>query len=92
MLLPIIVIVLLFGTAVGELPELLSLTDNVSNDFTILKAGFAECAPVVSATSHEPIPLINNQSDGAVVRWITAFDGAKPASPDLLVLHSVLRR
>ena len=92
MLFPLIVIVLLFGTAVGELPELLSLTDNASNDFTMIRAGFTECTPVVSAASHQPIPLNHNQSDGAVIRWISTFDGVKPALPDLLALHSVLRR
>lgn len=83
---------LLCGTAVAELPELLSLADNASNDFTIIKAGFAECVPVASAVNHELPPLYANDSGRANIHLLAAFDGARPASANLLVLLSVLRR
>ena len=48
---------LLCGIISAEIPELLSLTDDTSNDFTIRKAGSAECAATFSAAAHESVPM-----------------------------------
>jgi hypothetical protein len=92
MLVPIIASMLLCGIVAAEFPELLSLVDNVSNDFTIRKAGSAECAPMLRAANHKPIPLNRKDSEyGTHIRWAATFGDAKPPSSELFVFHSVLR-
>jgi hypothetical protein len=93
MLIGITVSVLFGGIVAAELPELLSLEDNTSNDFTICKAGSAECASMLSAVNPGPIRLNLEDSEyGKRIRWAATFEGTKPKSTDLFVFHSVLRR
>lgn len=93
LLVSIIVSVLLCGIVAAELPELLTLTDNTSNDFTIHKSGLAERAPKLSVANHLPIRLHGQDSEsGARVCWADAFGDAGPPSAELFVLNSVLRR
>lgn len=51
------VCLLLCGIASAEIPELLSLTDNTSNDFTISKADKQECTSTLSAGILKSVPL-----------------------------------
>src|SRR3974377_1308165 len=53
----LMVCVLLGGIVSAELPELLSLTDNTSNDFTIRKASGPESTSTLSAAIHKSVPL-----------------------------------
>ena len=93
MLIAITVSVLFCGIVAAELPELLSLGDNTSNDFTICKAGSAECASMLSAVNSGPIRLNLEDSEcGTRIRWAATVEGKKRKSSDLFVLHSVLRR
>jgi hypothetical protein len=92
MLVPIIVGLLLCGLITAELPELLSLTDNTSNDFTVRKAPTPQGTPNPSAVSHNSSRL---NTEGfphkQQVGWIAAFDDVEPASSSLLILLCVLR-
>lgn len=85
--------VFLFGIVATELPELLTLSDNTSNDFAMRKVGSAACATMVSPVNHRPMPLSMKDSESALdIRRAAALEDPKPASSDLFSFHSVLRR
>jgi hypothetical protein len=85
--------VFLLGIVVTELPELLTLSDNTSNDFAMRKAGSAECASMLSTANHRAIPLNMKDSEYSTdIRCAPALEDPKPTSSDLFFLHSVLRR
>ena len=85
--------VFLLGIVATELPELLTLSDNTSNDFALRKADSAECASMLSTANHRPMPLNMKDSEyGTDICCAPALEDPKPASPDLFFLHSVLRR
>jgi hypothetical protein len=93
MLVAIAASVLFVGIVATELPELLSLTDNTSNDFAFRKAGPAECTSILNTANHCPIPLNMKDSEYSTdIRWTAALEDAAPPSSDLCLLHSVLRR
>jgi len=84
--------VFLLGIVATELPELLTLSDNTSNDFAMRKAGAAEFASMLSTVNHRALPLnIKGLEHVTEIRWAPALEDPKPASPDLSSLHSVLR-
>lgn len=92
MLVPVIACMLLCGIVAAELPELLSLADNTSNDFTIQKTGSGECAPMLSAANHELIPADKKDPEsGTHPRQAATLGRAKPPSPELVALYAVLR-
>ena len=91
-LVPIIVGLLLCGLITAELPELLSLVDNTSNDFTVRKASAPQSTANPSALSYNSSRLntkgfAHNQQVGR----IAAFDDVKPASSSLFILLCTLR-
>jgi len=87
------VCVLLCGIVSAELPELLSLTDNTSNDFTIRKARSPEPTSTLSATIHQSGPLdTKNFACGSRTHCAPTLVAAETATDSLFVLHSVLRR
>ena len=84
--------VFLLGIVATELPELLTLSDNTSNDFAMRKAGTAEFASMLSTANHTLLPLnMKGPEYGADIRWAPALEDPKPATSDLFCLHSVLR-
>ena len=92
LLLPFGVCLLLCGIVSVEIPELLSLIDNTSNDFTISKAGGRECMPPLSAAIHKSVlPDTMNFECGAHTHGESTFAGAETIPSHLLVLHSELR-
>jgi len=92
LLFTLVVCLLLCGIVFAETPELLSLTDNTSNDFTIRKAGSRECTLKLSAAMHKSAPLDISFACGPSIHCALTFLGAETTSSDLLVLHSALRR
>jgi hypothetical protein len=92
-LVAVAVSVFLLGIVAAELPELLTLSDNTSNDFAMRQAGSAECASILSTANHRLMPLNMKDSEhGTDIRCAPALEDPKPASSDLFFLHSVLRR
>ena len=84
---------LVLGIVGAELPELLSLVDNTSNDFMLRKVGRAEGARPFAAASHGSLlPDTRNLGCGTRSYGRAAVLGAELVSFDLFVLHSVLRR
>jgi hypothetical protein len=88
-----LVFVLLCGIVSSELPELLSLTDNTSNDFTFRKASGQERTSTLGAAVHKSVPLDKRNSECApCTNCALMLAATKTISSDLFVLHSVLRR
>jgi hypothetical protein len=77
----------------GECPELLSLTDNTSNDFAIRRAASAEGVHVMSAAKHGSIAIFARAVEGvpAELRKSTVQDNS-PTRCALFIVNSVLRR
>jgi hypothetical protein len=92
LVLPLMVCLLLSGVLSAEFPELLSLTDNASNDFTIRKADGSERGATLSAGIHESIPLELKEFEcGARTHCAPPLVRSQAISPGLFVLHSELR-
>ena len=92
-LIRLLVCVLLCGIVSSELPELLSLTDNASNDFTFRKASGRECRSTLSVTIHKCVPLDKKNCEcGPCSNCAPTLVPTETVSSDLFVLHSVLRR
>ena len=89
-----IVFFLLSGIVATELPELLTLTDNASNDFTLCRASSVEGVRVFSAAKQGAIRFAVRAvvAHGAVELATVAVKGASPTRSGLFILQSVLRR
>ena len=78
---------LICAIAVDQFSELLSLTDNTSNDFTIREETFTARAPILSAVNYDLVPLHPMpREDGKRVRRPQTFEDGKPSSADLPLL------
>ena len=92
LLLSLTVCLLLSAILTAELPELLTLSDNTSNDFTGRKAGSRECIGTLDFAVHKSV-----SSDAMNFRYDAQTDSASllanagPNSYGLSVLYSVLR-
>jgi hypothetical protein len=76
-----------------EIPELLSLTDNTSNDFTVRKAASAEGVHVLSVAKQGAIKIFARAVEhlAAELRK-SSFQDATPTCSALFIVNSVLRR
>lgn len=76
----------------GELPELLSLTDNTSNDFAMRRAGSAEGIHVLSVAKQSAVQIFAKAVEySAELPESTVEDTSSPRSA-LFIINSVLRR
>ena len=73
----------------AEVPELLSLTDNASNDFTIHKTSTRELAQALNAAIDTHILRHAEQFERATCASLPP--NTEPSSSSLFLLHSVLR-
>lgn len=92
LLCPIVASLLILGAVGAELPELLSLVDNTSNDFVIQKTCSVGTSPRLAVALHVIFPL-HTKCLGC-----RAFDcdsanifRAAVVSSEVFLLHSVLR-
>jgi hypothetical protein len=95
LLLSLAVCFLLCGIASAEFPELLTLIDNTSNDFTISKGARQQCTltPTLSEGRSNSAPLdTQNFECGAHPHCSPTVVGAETISSDLFVLYSNFRR
>jgi hypothetical protein len=84
---------LILGIIGAEVPELLSLVDNTSNDFVVRKIDKGGGAPALAIATNAS-PLLDTKHFGRDP-WANGagiFLGADVISCDLFLLHSVLRR
>src|SRR5277367_1709844 len=92
---------ILFCTVIGmllcsvfatEIPELLSLTDSTSNDFTIRDAATRVSFSHTTTGAGAPIAFdLNAFVDAAGLLRSLAHESTTPVSADLQYLHSILR-
>jgi hypothetical protein len=77
----------------GEIPELVSLTDNTSNDFAVRRPAFAESVHVLSVAKQGAIQIFARAVEhvAAEFRKCTVRDTSTMRSAHLIV-NSVLRR
>ena len=87
-----IVSVLLCGIVAAELPELLSLTDNTSNDFTICKVN-SSLLPIAHSVQNVQKAAIDlkDSSHNSLFLHLAPFVGAELIPALLFILHSILR-
>jgi hypothetical protein len=83
---------LLFGIVAGELPELLTLTDNTTNDFTVSSAH--SVVPPVRLNGSKNVRIADKDSAPAPNLFfsrLSAFEKAELVPSDIFILHSILR-
>ena len=84
---------LLCAIVAAEVPELLRLTDETSNDFTMRRASGREVNQTLSAAIHRSVILdTENFEHKGGARDARTFKGAEIVFSDLFVLHSVFRK
>src|SRR5215472_15070723 len=83
---------LLCAIVAGELPELLSLTDNTTNDFTVRGARSAVPAVRLNASQNGRVA---DQDSAPALDFLSLrespYEKAELAPSDILILHSILR-
>lgn len=88
-----IVFLLLCGIFAGEVPELVTLVDNATNDFTVCRTNSATSS--VRLAAKNPVQIANDNSNtGApevLVPFVTSFRKAAVVPSSAFVLHSILR-
>jgi hypothetical protein len=90
MLVSVVASMLLCCMVVSEFPELLSLADNASNDFSIRAS---DSAPILSVANQTPIAVdMRDSESGTHLCRAGTFGCAQPSSSESFDLHSVLRR
>jgi len=92
-LVPVLGSLLILGILSAELPELMSLLDNTANDFVVRKIGRRESATRLALAGYDSVlPAVKHFEYDRCADPAVTFVRAKVASPELFVLHSVLRR
>jgi hypothetical protein len=83
---------LLCAIVAGELPELLSLTDNATNDFTV--SGARPVVPPVRLNASKHVRIADKDSAPApnlLFSRQSPFKKAELVPSDVLILYSILR-
>lgn len=85
--------ILLCGIVASEFPELLTLTDNTSNDFTIRKTNIDGLGVLPDAGRPVRIADVNSSLPAATLLHsrLIPFEKAAPVPSELFILHSILR-
>jgi hypothetical protein len=85
-----VIAVLLCSLFATEIPELLSLTDSTSNDFTVAAARVSFTHTSTQAGTSSAFDLKHCAPDVGLLHSL-AHESTTPISADLQYLHSVLR-
>jgi hypothetical protein len=88
-----LVLLLLCGIVAGEFPELVSLTDNAANDFTVRRTDSVGSPALLSAKRHVRITemVSNTHSPQLPFSQVSPFEKAAFVPSDAFLLHSILR-
>jgi hypothetical protein len=76
----------------GEFPELLSLTDNTSNDFAMRSAASAEGIHILSAAKQGAVQIFARPVEYSVEFRESRVEDTSPTRSALFIINSVLRR
>ena len=92
-LLRALVLLLLCGIVVEEFPELLSLTDNATNDFTVIRINSRTSPTLVHAAGHVRKADLDSYTYAPELCFsrVSSFDKAELVPSGAFILHSVLR-
>jgi hypothetical protein len=92
-LVSVLVSFLLCGIVAAEFPELLSLTDNSANDFTLSKAKTVALRALPGASRYVRITDIdfNIPAPALLLSHLSSFEKAALPFSELSILHSILR-
>ena len=85
--------ILLCGVVASEFPELLTLTDNASNDFAARNTNSEGLHALPGARGPVRSADINSSVPAAILLQsrLVPFEKAAPVPSELLILHSTLR-
>src|SRR5580700_7280341 len=92
-LLSALLFLLLCGIVGAEFPELLSLTDNTANDFTVCKAKTAVSQSLPDASRRVRITDVDSNvlTPSSILLRLSRLEKTPLFSSELSILHSVLR-
>jgi hypothetical protein len=90
-LLPGLVFLLLCGIVAGEFPELLSLSDNTANDFTVRRTDSVVSPALLGASTHVRKADINSSTCELHFSRVSPFEKAELVPSAAFTVHSVLR-
>jgi len=92
-LVTVVVCLLLCGVLAGEFPELLTLTDNATNDFTVVRTQSLASPVLVDASSYRQAAAVNGSIPATTlfISYLSAFQEATLIPARRSVLSSVLR-
>jgi len=76
----------------GEFPELLSLTDNTSNDFAMRRAASAEGIHVLGVAKQGAVQIFARAVEHSAELREGTFEDTSPTRSALFIINSVLRR
>jgi hypothetical protein len=76
----------------GEFPELLSLTDNTSNDFAMSRAPSAEGIHVLSVAKQGAVQIFARAVEYSAELRESTVEDTSPTRSALFIINSVLRR
>lgn len=82
---------LICAIVVDQFPELLSLTDNTSNDFTIRKESFASHVLMLGAGNHSILLDSKGPEDDTWIRRPPTFEDGRASSASFLLLCTLRR-
>ena len=83
--------VLFCTMAASELPELLTVRNDTSNDFTLRESASSESTRAVSTAPQIVIQRFTAAEVFVLVQPVKVDDGTSAAEPPLFILNSVLR-
>jgi hypothetical protein len=88
-----IAFLLLCGIVVGEFPELQSLTDNATNDFTIVRTRLTASPVLLHSNGRRPTAALNARIPAATLLFsrLSPLHEAATIPPKRSALYSVLR-
>lgn len=92
-LVPVLISLLLCGIVAAEFPELLSLTDNTANDFTVGKAKTAVSHSLPDASRRVRMTDVDSNvlTPSSILLRLSRLEKTPLFPSELSVLHSVLR-
>jgi hypothetical protein len=88
-----VVVLLLCAIVVVEFPELLTLTDNPTNDFTVVRTKSASSPVLLAARKHLPASDVNSNTlaPGLLFSHELSLENGAHVPAGAFVLHSILR-
>jgi hypothetical protein len=93
LLFPVVICLLLCGILSSEIPELLCLMDNTSNDFTVQQTISGESGRVLRVTMPVATPIAVRLAEHEEMQfWTVTKEGSSLEHLGLFILHSILRR